>query len=178
LSLDTVPADILLQVVASLGLRDAISLSMVNRSLHALSKEHSYWLGPLRLTRLSQPLPCATVDDIAGRSAESLKQLALHAVRLKRNWRDPFPKITGPITTFRCGLHNSILYCLPGTDAIVLYSLEEGTIICADMKTGQSSTPMYVGRIIDMSSPMEEPTSFTVAALIDDRLRGTTSLSL
>ncbi|KAF7362395.1 F-box domain-containing protein [Mycena venus] len=171
LSLDVLPADILLRIAAALSLQDAISLSMVNQAFYTLSQEHSFWLEPLRTTRIIQPIPCATTDDLTTRTTQNLKQLALHTLRLARNWRQPLPQITGPIKTFHCGVHNNILYCLPGTDAIVLYSLIQGTVICADVKTGATSTPMFVGRIFDMSSPLEELTSFTVAALVEDERR-------
>jgi hypothetical protein len=108
------------------------------------------------------------MDDLTVRSTSDLKQLALRSVRLARNWSQPLPQITGPTQTFSCGVHNDILFCLPGTDAIVLYSLQEGSIICANVKTGESSAPVFVNRILDMSSPLEEPTSFSVSLLADD----------
>ncbi|KAJ7503123.1 hypothetical protein B0H11DRAFT_619467 [Mycena galericulata] len=169
LSLDALPADILLQIVASLSLHDIVSLSMVSKSFNGLSQEHSFWLTPLRMTRLYQPLPCPNLEDLATRTTRDLKKLALHTVRLARNWSKPFLQITGPVRTLRSEVHNNILFCLPGTDAIVLYSLVDGTIVCCDMQTGVSSAPMFLGRVNDMSSPLEEPHGVTVAALVNNR---------
>ncbi|KAJ7261837.1 hypothetical protein B0H12DRAFT_338570 [Mycena haematopus] len=178
LSLDVLPADILFLIVHSLSLLDVVSLSMVNKSLFALSEEHSYWLEPLRTARTLHPIPCATFDDLTVRTTKDLKQLVLHTVRLARAWRQPLPQISGPIQTFHCGAHNNILYCLPGTDAIVLYSFSQGTIICVDVKTGASSTPVFVGRrIFDISSPLEESTSFSVAVLVDSE-EGISNMSI
>ncbi|KAJ6513104.1 hypothetical protein C8R45DRAFT_334536 [Mycena sanguinolenta] len=177
LSLDVLPTDIFFLIVPSLSLQDVVSLSMVNKSLYALSEEHSYWLEPLRTARILHPIPCATFDDLTVRTTKDLKQLALHTIRLARAWRQPLPQISGPIQTFRCGAHNNILYCLPGTDAIVLYSFALGTVICVDVKTGASSTPAFVGhRIFDISSPLEEPNfEFSVGVLVEERA-GTMSI--
>jgi hypothetical protein len=150
----------------------------VSRLFYALSQEHSFWLDALRAFRLYQPLACPSADDLAKHTADSLKQLALHSLRLARNWREPVPQITGPVRKFQCGVHNSILYCLPGTDAIVLHSLAQGTIMCSDVNTGSSSAPVYVGRITDISSPLEEPGRWTVAALIDSEFRDLALISL
>ncbi|KAF7374783.1 F-box domain-containing protein [Mycena sanguinolenta] len=169
-------SDIFFLIVPSLSLQDVVSLSMVNKSLYGLSEEHSYWLEPLRTARILHPIPCATFDDLTARTTKNLKQLALHTIRLARAWRQPLPQISGPIQTFRCGAHNNILYCLPGTDAIVLYSFALGTVICVDVKTGASSTPVFVGhRIFDISSPLEEPTRFSVGVLVEERA-GTMSI--
>ncbi|KAJ7099446.1 hypothetical protein B0H15DRAFT_547229 [Mycena belliarum] len=170
LSLDALPPDILLQVVPFLTLLDVISLSMVNKSLYALSQEHSFWLDPLRVARLSVPLACPTTDDLAAYATGRLKQLALHSIRLARNWGQPVPQIAGPVQTFACGVHNSILCCLPGTDAILLHSLAEGTMLCVDVKTGLSSNCLYVGRILDMSSPLEERGRWMLAILLDQQV--------
>jgi hypothetical protein len=143
----------------------------VGKIFYALSQEHSFWLEPLRTARISQSIPCATMDDLTARATEDLKQLALHTVRLDRNWSSPLPQIAGPIKKFRCDRHNSILNNLPGTDLIVLYSMHQGTIICVDGKTDASSEPMFVGRIIDMTSSSEDLTGFTLAALVDDEAR-------
>ncbi|KAJ6590043.1 hypothetical protein DFH09DRAFT_1359065 [Mycena vulgaris] len=168
LSLDVLPPDILLQISALLSLHDIVSLSMVSKVFYALSQEASYWLDPLRTTRISKPLACPSADELATHTTESLKWLALHSIRLARNWSAPSPQIVGDVRTFTCGVHNSILYCLPGTHAIVLHSLAQGTAICCDVDTGLSSPPVFVGRIIGMSSPLEEPGSWTVAAMFGD----------
>ncbi|KAJ6631444.1 hypothetical protein B0H10DRAFT_494373 [Mycena sp. CBHHK59/15] len=137
-----------------------------NKSLQALSQEHGFWLDPLRATWPSQPLPCPSAEDLTVRTADSLKQLALHTLRLTRNWREAFPRVVGPTWIHKCGQHNDILYCVPGTDLIVMYSLREGTAICCDVITGFASYPVYIGRIVDTSSPIEEQGSFTVALLV------------
>ncbi|KAJ6537746.1 hypothetical protein B0H19DRAFT_1270159 [Mycena capillaripes] len=143
LSLNTLPADILLQIVASLNLRDAVSLSMASKTLSLLSHEHSYWLKPLLST---SPLPCSPTADLAARPALALKQLVLHALRLQRNWSKPRPQVAGPMRTFQCGAHISILHCVPGTDTLVLYAPTLGTII----------------------GPLEESGGCTLAMLVDD----------
>ncbi|KAJ7496733.1 hypothetical protein FB451DRAFT_202046 [Mycena latifolia] len=168
LSLNALPPDILLQIVPFLTLPDVVSLSIVSKALQALSKEHSFWLDPLRTTRLSLPLACPSGDDLALYTTDGLKQLALHSIRLARNWRKPVPQIAGPVRTFQCGVHNSIVFNLSGTHAILLHSLVHGTMVCCDTSTGLSSAPVYVGRIIDMSSPLEQRGTWTVAALVND----------
>ncbi|KAF8206280.1 hypothetical protein K438DRAFT_1816938 [Mycena galopus ATCC 62051] len=153
LKLDALPADILLLIV--------------NKCFNLLSQEHSFWLEPLRTAQILRPIPCSTFDDLTARTTPNLKRLALRAVRLAQNWSQPVPQVVGPIDTFRCGVHNNILYLLPGTDVVVLYSFNEGTVICADVKAGVSSTPVFVGtRIFDVSSPLEEPAGFSVGALV------------
>ncbi|KAJ7725630.1 hypothetical protein DFH07DRAFT_250805 [Mycena maculata] len=167
LSFDALSPDILLQIVASLTLGDVVSLSMVNKSFNELSQEPSYWLTPLRVTQLYQPLPCPRLEDLSIHPTEDLKRMALHTLRLTRNWSDPFPQVVGAVRSFKSEVHNNILFCLPGNaDTIVLYSVEDFTIICRDLKTGFSSAPMFLGPIYDMSSPMQEPDGFTVAALV------------
>ncbi|KAF7315057.1 F-box domain-containing protein [Mycena indigotica] len=166
------PADILLQVVSyGLDIDDAFSLSMVSKYFHALSAEHSFWLPPLQFSKISRPLPVPTVTDLREYSSSALKKLALHARRLTRNWAAPRPVVTGPIKSIPVGVHNSVLYCLPGTasGAIVLYSLEDGTAVCLNTQTGQFSSPTLLGRIHDMSSPIEQLDSYTVTVLVDNQ---------
>ncbi|KAJ7108443.1 hypothetical protein C8R43DRAFT_187487 [Mycena crocata] len=161
------PPDILLQVVASLSLQDSISLSMANKSLNTLSQEHSFWLSRLRTTHLSSPLPCSTVSDLTLYSAAALKRLALHALRLQRNWQHPVvqPDPNTPIRTLASELPREILFCLAGTDAVVLF---EGTLVCYDVRRGICSKPLDVGcSVLDVSAPLEEPEGFTVALLVN-----------
>lgn len=181
LSFDLLPSDALLQVVAFLNLRDALSLSMVglcavpallthtpckvSKLFHSLTQEHGFWLGPLLNTRPSQPLPCPSNEDFAVHSAVSLRRLAIHTLRLDRNWACALPCITGPIRTFPCGDHDSILFCLPGIDLIVMYSPTDHTIICCNLENGISTAPTYVGRIHDKTPPIEGERFTTVALL-------------
>ncbi|KAJ7647808.1 hypothetical protein FB45DRAFT_209423 [Roridomyces roridus] len=167
LSLDGLPTDILLQIVALLGLGDIVSLSLVNKTFNGLSQEHSFWLTPLLLARLERPLPCPNLEDLSVHTTKELKRFALDTLRLARNWSEPFPQIVGPIKSFPSGRHSNILFCLP--DAIVLYCLSDGTVICHDLQTGVNTEPFFVGRINDMSSLLEEPEGLTVAALVDNQ---------
>ncbi|KAJ7072797.1 hypothetical protein C8F01DRAFT_1105262 [Mycena amicta] len=140
LTFDALPTDILLQIVSYSETADVLALSMVTKSFHALSADE-----------------------------HKLLNFVLHSRRLARNWSLPRPSVAGPITSLHIGVHNSILYCLPGTSAVVMYSLEEETAICLNTQTGESSPPTMLGRVHDMSSPIEELEGYTVAVLVDNQ---------
>ncbi|KAJ7736861.1 hypothetical protein B0H16DRAFT_110238 [Mycena metata] len=167
-SFNTLPADITLQIVPYLNLRDLVALSMVTKSLRKLSDEHAFWYAPLCNTRLTQPIPGPSTTNLADISALSLKNLALHFLRLNRNWSQPYPRITGTPTALHVGSHTTILFCLPGTSTMVLYSLEDRTVRCVDAQLGNMSEPLAVGRVADVGALLEQEGGVRVPLVINN----------
>ncbi|KAJ7188891.1 hypothetical protein C8R46DRAFT_1341534 [Mycena filopes] len=162
----TLPPDILLRIVADLSLRDVLSLSMVTKSLHKLSEEHAFWYAPLCRTRLTQPIPGPSTTDLAHVSPARLKATALHCLRLAHNWSLPHPRIARPPTALRVGTHTAVLFCLPGTSAVVLYSLAERSVRCVDAQTGILSAPLAVGFVRGAGALLEEADGAVVMPLL------------
>ncbi|KAJ7032707.1 hypothetical protein C8F04DRAFT_1396374 [Mycena alexandri] len=156
ISFNTLPADIMLQIVPYVNLRDLVVLSMVTKSLCKLSKEHAFWYATLCHTRLTQPIPGPSTTNLADMSALSLKNMALHFLRLDRNWSQPYPRITGTPKALHIGSHTTILFCLPGTSTVVLYSLEYRTVRCVDAQLGNMSEPLAVGHVTDVGASLEQ----------------------
>ncbi|KAJ7642903.1 hypothetical protein B0H17DRAFT_1216273 [Mycena rosella] len=164
--MQSLPSDVILQITSFLSLADVVSLSLVSKSYYALAAEHSFWLQPLRAARLKQPLACPALDDLSEHTPASLKQLALHALRLAHNWRQPTARVRGPVCSLPCGAHTRILCVLAGARAAVLYSTSEETAMCCDLSAGRASAPVFVGQIVDVAPPLEEPGGWTLAALL------------
>nr|GAT56226.1 predicted protein [Mycena chlorophos] len=167
MTLSLLPVDVLLRIVDFLEIDDLLALCLVNQTFYELSTEHSFWLSALVRHR-PLPLSVPVFVDLHTYSTSELKAIALHSRRLARNWALPFPRISGTLRSLPVGVHNSMLFGLPGTNVMVLYSLENGTAICLDTESGESSEPKFVGRILDMSSPIEEGDDMSVAVLINN----------
>ncbi|KAJ6491668.1 hypothetical protein C8R47DRAFT_1121409 [Mycena vitilis] len=152
------PADILFQIAAYLSIRDAVSLSMVCKSLSQLSLEHSFWLAPLLATRRAHPLPCPDLTSLALRTPPQLKDLALTTARLRTNWASKRPRVVGRITAFNCNVYTIILAHLPAADPpiLMLYSPTLCEVLCVDIRNGMRSPPRFVGHVLDVSPPLEE----------------------
>ncbi|KAF7296018.1 F-box domain-containing protein [Mycena kentingensis (nom. inval.)] len=85
--LDALPLDIILLIVAcDLGVDDALSFSLTNKAFQVLANQVSYWLPPLRYSRLYIPLSVPAVADLRSYTVSQLKTIVRHTRRLFKNW--------------------------------------------------------------------------------------------
>ncbi|CAK5281713.1 unnamed protein product [Mycena citricolor] len=164
-SLHALPSDVVLQILVYLDVLSLVALSCVDTRLKALSQEHSFWFRPLAEAHRVRPLACPAADDLSLRTAAELRRLALHSLRLERNWSTSFPSVAKPVKTLALTNHDEMMLNIPGTNLIVLEDWEEATLVCMDVETGEQSDAVRIGAIYDMSSPVEDKASCAMSAL-------------
>lgn len=174
--LSSLPAEILLEIIGSLQLQDAVTLSTVRphmtitfhlssllqtcHRLWSLSHERAFWTKTLEATRFLRPLPCPLYEDFSKLDLPALKGLVRHAMRLEQNWSQEKPQISGPIQSFSLGSTEGdikILFNIPGTPFIVTHTEEEGgSMTCWSRTRGKALCSVVTGGEIEHKSTIHQ----------------------
>ncbi|KAF8891844.1 hypothetical protein BD779DRAFT_1468752 [Infundibulicybe gibba] len=162
-----VPADVLLQLVSYFDVQDAVSWSMVCTTLHALRRTPSFWLSTLKATLGTRPLACPTHENLVSHNLQTLRDIAMHTMRVQRSWGSPRPQcIESGFASIDLGAEH-LLFCIPGTRFYVAHSKNRREITCWHYEKREVLSLLPCGRMIrDISQTQAEgPGKFSVALL-------------
>ncbi|KAJ6631422.1 hypothetical protein B0H10DRAFT_1978682 [Mycena sp. CBHHK59/15] len=152
------PPDVVLEVVQYLTLPEPIHLFLTCSSLYSLSTHRSFWISILETTRATSTIACPRHDDLSEHTLESLKHLVFSWLRLQDNWSRPEPRIAQPVTSAALSEPAQIVFTVQGTDILVLYMRESGTLLCWDVEANAPFPLPRIhssGRITGVSEPCE-----------------------
>ncbi|KAF8161332.1 hypothetical protein B0H34DRAFT_700475 [Crassisporium funariophilum] len=169
--LSKLPGDVLFYVLRFLDLRDSIAFSLVCSTTHALSQKRTFWITALQNARLTRPIACTFHEDLTKHDLQSLKRIALHTLRLERNWSLVEPQIIGPVKAVKLGVPAlDVIFQVPGTELYLLHSRVTGMVACWDIGQAKAvTTPIYVARrILDVSPGQDERGKFSMGLLASD----------
>lgn len=140
--------------------------------MYKLQQDHrSFWITVLHNERLIRPIACPFHEDLSRHDLRSLKQFALHSLRLQRNWCLPRPRIIGPIKAVSLGLPLlDVIFQVPGTELYLFHSRTTGTLEVWDIGLGKRVTQQeYVSsRIADVSPGEDLLGTFSMGLLTSD----------
>ncbi|KAJ7188817.1 hypothetical protein C8R46DRAFT_1055849 [Mycena filopes] len=134
------PSDVVFYILSKMRLEDAWSLTAVSRTFQELTTDRGFWLTALRrnpaMRSVSNPLTLRDLD------LQTLKQLALHSIKLDRNWSLPHPKIVGEVRKWNLGdrsiLETNHLFLFPGSELFIFHSSKH--LKCFNYGTGEFTT--------------------------------------
>ncbi|KAJ7496775.1 hypothetical protein FB451DRAFT_1208744 [Mycena latifolia] len=170
--LTDLPVDVLYHILSNMRLQDAWPLavvcltmlaegdlilyqSQVSRTFRNLSTDRTFWMVALKtspsIRSASNPL---STDDLSAMDLPALKQLALHSVRLERNWTLANPRILGEVRNWKLGdnsvLATNHLFQFPGSELFIFYS---GKLLkCFDFTTGEYTTALNMDGYVRCAS--------------------------
>ncbi|KAJ7747721.1 hypothetical protein B0H16DRAFT_1554317 [Mycena metata] len=134
------PVDIIYHVLSKMRLEDAWSFTATSRTFHELTADRGFWLNALKsnpgMLSASNPLTLQHLD------LQTLKQLALHSIKLDCNWSLPRPRIIGEVRRYDIGdrsiLETNHLFRFPGSELFIFHSSKQ--LKCFNFGTGQITT--------------------------------------
>ncbi|KAJ3513973.1 hypothetical protein NLJ89_g2638 [Agrocybe chaxingu] len=170
--LDQLPTDILLYIISLCELVDVATFATVCRALREISSTHrSLWIGALENARRVDPIACTFNEDLTAHDIPTLKTIALHTLRLRRNWARREPRIIGPIKAFTLGLQLlDVIFQVPGSELYLFHSRTRGTVEAWDIGSArQVAPPVYVAKkILDVSPGQDLPGKFSMGLLTSE----------
>ncbi|KAJ7610165.1 hypothetical protein FB45DRAFT_942861 [Roridomyces roridus] len=91
--LPDLPLDILLELAKQLDLSDSLHLAATCTACAVILHSASFWIESLhRLENIHQrPIPCPPGTDITSLSLDALRNMAVHAYKLRKNWESDSP---------------------------------------------------------------------------------------
>ncbi|KAJ7289317.1 hypothetical protein C8J57DRAFT_1459355 [Mycena rebaudengoi] len=154
-----IPLDVVLEISARMNLQHSLRLLATCKNYQSLSSSKAFWLGALkRITDVHRrPLPCPSATDLSTIALDKLREMAIHAYTLMKNWlaENPTPVSARIVqTNFEIGQ----LHVIPGTHLMVILSGRD--IVCWDVITETSlGSVMFPspGYITIGSNPFELP---------------------
>ncbi|KAF8629565.1 hypothetical protein AX15_003378 [Amanita polypyramis BW_CC] len=164
------PVDILLCLFQFLEVEDAISFSVVSRSVQDLFRTHerTCLISTLDKTRLTRPIPCPPSEDIttAKYDVEALRGLVQHFSRLNWNWRNDKPQIIGPVRNLTVDKHLDTLAQIPGTSYVITHSILKSRLSVWSTEDGRRVCSVSCHkRVLDLSTGWSERNKFIIALL-------------
>ncbi|KAJ7017573.1 hypothetical protein C8F04DRAFT_1155424 [Mycena alexandri] len=134
------PADIIFYVLSKMRLEDAWSFTATSRTFRELTADRGFWLNALKsnpaMRSASNPLILQQLD------LQTLKQLALHSIKLDCNWSLPRPRVIGEVRRWDLGdrsiLETNHLFRFPGSELFIFHSSKH--LKCFNFGTGQFTT--------------------------------------
>src|SRR6266540_3450619 len=103
--------------------------SQVCKQMYSLSTHRSFWIYGLRNESLVRPIACASYEDLTTHDLQSLRRIALHTLRLQKNWASETPQILCPIRKVALGLatvHG--FYQIPATELYIFYLSHQNSV--------------------------------------------------
>ncbi|KAF5321060.1 hypothetical protein D9619_001669 [Psilocybe cf. subviscida] len=175
--LHLLPSDVLFYVFHYCDLDTHAILPLVCSSLNTLAQERGYWINALRNAQLQKPIACPLHEDLTKASLADLRNIALHTLRLERNWSSPFPEVKGIVNEVALGNGRpDVIFQVPGRDLYLMHSRKTGGIAAWNIKLGVQVTPeYYMARYVrDVSPGQDEPGCFSMGLLTaEDKFGGT-----
>ncbi|KAJ7610210.1 hypothetical protein FB45DRAFT_1122181 [Roridomyces roridus] len=92
------PLDILLDLAKELNLPDSLHLTATCTACAAVLHSPSFWIESLhQMEKIhKRPIPCEPATDLATLPLDKLRNIAIHAYRLRKNWASDSPR---PVAT-------------------------------------------------------------------------------
>ncbi|KAJ7432024.1 hypothetical protein B0H11DRAFT_2297896 [Mycena galericulata] len=130
------PLDILLEITQDLDLPDSLHLAATCNAYMTTLLSPTFWIASLK--RIEQihrrPLPCSPGTDLLSLPLEALRDLAIHAYKLRKNWssKSPYP-VSMRSFAIKARLLN--ILSVEGTRMIITVSFER--LACWDTISGK-----------------------------------------
>ncbi|KAJ7491380.1 hypothetical protein B0H11DRAFT_2399873 [Mycena galericulata] len=137
MNLKDLPLDILLEITENLDLPDSLHLISTCTEFKPILRLPHFWI--MSLKRIQQihrrPLPCSPGTDISALPLDSLRELAIHAYKLRKAWASEGPV---PVSFHYFKIQDEPIAVLPiqGTRMIVTISVDH--LACWDTASGES----------------------------------------
>jgi hypothetical protein len=134
-------------------------------NFRALGDLRSFWTPVLARTRQEKPLNWPSCQSLLECTADKLRAIAFHRLRLDHNWSRPSPTIYGPVKFIHTHAQQ-LVAVVPATDIIVVYSSNQGRVVCYDTRTGQQTFQLDVpinSTVTSFSGPFQIPGQYHVA---------------
>ncbi|KAJ7437991.1 hypothetical protein B0H11DRAFT_595851 [Mycena galericulata] len=171
--LQDLPLDILLEITEELDLQDSLHLVSTCTAFKPIFISSYFWIASLR--RFEQmhrrPLPCSPGTDILSLPLTTLRQLAVHAYKLKKNWELEAPV---PVSVHSFAISDEPIDFLPihGTRMIVTISADR--LACLDTVSGDCIGSLdHTGNWVHGDVPFLRPGVFSIGMAYPsvDRMR-------
>ncbi|KAJ7491377.1 hypothetical protein B0H11DRAFT_2277877 [Mycena galericulata] len=137
MNLKDLPLDILLEITEDLDLPDSLHLISTCTEFEPVLRLPHFWI--MSLKRIQQihkrPLPCSPGTDIPALPLHRLRELAIHAYKLRKAWASEAPV---PVSFHYFKIQDEPIAVLPiqGTRMIVTISVDH--LACWDTASGES----------------------------------------
>ncbi|KAJ7438005.1 hypothetical protein B0H11DRAFT_2105977 [Mycena galericulata] len=137
MNLKDLPLDILLEITEDLDLPDSLHLISTCTEFKPILHLPHFWI--MSLKRIQQihrrPLPCSPGTDIPALPLDRLRELAIHAYKLRKTWASKTP---APVSFHYFKIRDEPIAVLPiqGTRMVVTISVDRLT--CWDTTSGES----------------------------------------
>ncbi|KAJ7605181.1 hypothetical protein FB45DRAFT_953949 [Roridomyces roridus] len=123
LKLSDFPLDILLELGKQLDLPDSLHLAATCTTCAAVLLSPSFWIESLhRMEKIHRrPIPCSPGTDFAALPLDTLRNMAVHAYKLRKNWTfESGPLLaTARSFTIRCEGYMLHIFPIEGTHMVV-----------------------------------------------------------
>ncbi|KAJ7500611.1 hypothetical protein B0H11DRAFT_1995880 [Mycena galericulata] len=130
------PLDILLEITQDLDLPDSLQLAATCSSYMTILLSPTFWIRSLkRIEEIHRrPLPCSPGTDLQSLTLVTLRILAVHAYKLRKNWTSEYPY---PVSVRSFEMKDQLLnlFSVEGTRMIITVSLER--VACWDTISGE-----------------------------------------
>ncbi|KAJ7627114.1 hypothetical protein FB45DRAFT_1082255 [Roridomyces roridus] len=146
MSLSSCPFDIIFELAKNMDLADSLHLAATCTTFARMLHSPSFWIVALKQIENfhRRPLPCPIGTDITTLPLKKLRDMAIHAYKLRKNWASKSPRPVS-IGKFEMGFHDidfhtanvwdPSIFCIPGTRMFVTVSPNHFT--CWDATSGR-----------------------------------------
>ncbi|KAJ7610188.1 hypothetical protein FB45DRAFT_1066361 [Roridomyces roridus] len=138
LQFSDVPLDILLEIAKELDLSDSRHLAATCSACAALLQSPSFWIESLhRMEKIyRRPIPCTPGTDLTFLPLYKLRDMAVHAYKLRKNWASESPLPVTIRSHYIAGeSYSSHILPIEGTHMVLV--VFDGSLACLNTTTGE-----------------------------------------